>query len=360
MFEGLIGNEKAKRVLCRLVENGGRGGSLLFKGPAGVGKGLFARAFAGELLSAHDPEGSHRRKVESGVHPDLHLFSPEGKAALHSIDAMRQLSREVFMAPSEAKRKIFIIDDADRMVSFGANALLKTLEEPSLDALIILITSDALALLPTIRSRARTLFFGPVDKEEIAGLLMGRGVPGEEASRFAIQARGSVAEALQLATSGPLRGRAPLLALLARGSSSFSDIVRLSSEISEELGERRESIEKEARLSWTNLDQFSATARDEIEKEIEGAGSQAFAAEVDALLLDCLYWIRDCHLLRVAGGERFIYHREHRTELASLAEGSRLLSLRQASVAIQEARLAIQRSTRVSSVFEALLLQLCA
>lgn len=113
----------------------------------------------------------HAHKIETGIHPDLTLFHPEGKINLHPIEAMRRLIHEVNMAPFEARCKVFVIFEAEKMQAPSANALLKTLEEPSAHSYILLLTDDSKALLPTILSRCQKRTFIPQTAEGKNGLL---------------------------------------------------------------------------------------------------------------------------------------------------------------------------------------------
>ncbi len=106
------------------------------------------REFAKQLFGS-----SHAYKIDSGNHPDLHFYAPEEKSGLHSILAIRSLLREIAFPPFEAPYKLFAIDQADKMLPSSSNALLKTLEEPPKDTIIVLLTEQIEALLPTIRSR---------------------------------------------------------------------------------------------------------------------------------------------------------------------------------------------------------------
>ena len=87
-FASLVGNEFAKTALLRMHALQRVPNTLLFFGPDGVGKGLFARAFASLLLNAVESS-----KLSHGNHPDLHIYQPEGKSGMHSIEAMRQVAR---------------------------------------------------------------------------------------------------------------------------------------------------------------------------------------------------------------------------------------------------------------------------
>ena len=138
MFKHILGNDQIKFFLSQTLKLGTVGNSLLFAGPDGVGKSLFAEAFAKALISQDDPKGSHRDKIESGNHPDIRVYRPEGKIGMHSLGSMRQFTEEVYQSPFEAKFKVFIIHDADRMLPASSNALLKTFEEPLQNSIIIL------------------------------------------------------------------------------------------------------------------------------------------------------------------------------------------------------------------------------
>lgn len=113
-----------------------------------------AKVYAKRLLGP-----SHALKIDSGNHPDLHIYSPEEKSELHSIASMRMLIDEMALPPFEAARKIFVIKDAEKMLPSSSNALLKTLEEPPSDAVIILLSNEPQALLATIRSRCTPFRF---------------------------------------------------------------------------------------------------------------------------------------------------------------------------------------------------------
>ena len=218
-FSHLLGNPLAKQQLTTLFEGGQLAHTLLFTGPKGVGKSLFARALAERLL--------HSAKSHP---PDLHIYQPEGKSALHSIETIRTLLDEVALPPFEAPVKLFLIEDAERMLPYSSNALLKTLEEPPLDTYFILLVEDADALLPTLFSRCTQIRFFPVPQAEIISFLQSRLSLGQdEANAIALRAEGSVAKALSLAEkTGP-----DLKALIASAFSS-GNLTDLLNSITEE------------------------------------------------------------------------------------------------------------------------------
>src|SRR4051812_17594000 len=138
-FFGIIGNEEIKASLKYMVATKRVGHSLLFAGRDGIGKSLFAMALAIEMLGGTPAQ---KQRIIDGTHPDLHIYRPEGKVAMHSIDSLRAFSDDVYMAPTEAPYKVFVMHDADRMLPTSANALLKTFEEPAPQTLIIMLTSS--------------------------------------------------------------------------------------------------------------------------------------------------------------------------------------------------------------------------
>lgn len=95
----------------------------------------------------------HHSKIDSRNHPDVHLYSPEGKSLMHSMASIQKLIREIALPPFEAPSKVFIIEDAEKMLPSSSNALLKTLEEPPKDTFFFLLSNHPELLLPTISSR---------------------------------------------------------------------------------------------------------------------------------------------------------------------------------------------------------------
>ncbi len=189
MFDKIIGNEQVKTYLSKAVQNNTLPHALLFSGPFGVGKSLFAKRLAAALLQTTE------QRIETETHPDFHILRPESKSGLHSIDTLRQLIDKVQSAPFESSGKVFVIFDAERMQTAPANALLKTLEEPTPDTTLILLTDRVSEILPTIRSRCSIFKFNPIAEGEIAAFLKTKGHK-EELAKIA---QGSIGKALELA-----------------------------------------------------------------------------------------------------------------------------------------------------------------
>jgi DNA polymerase-3 subunit delta' len=206
----LIGHHWVRQVL----ENAARAGRVrhayLFRGPARVGKSTAARWFAARLNceEAQPPCGrcSDCRRIFQGRHPDVRSLqaaadredtlgvpieveatSPTRTAARAlSIDQIRALQHDAALTPNEARWKVYVVGGAEAMSLPAANALLKTLEEPTSRVVVILTVSDADELLPTIVSRCQSLRFGLVPINEIATALVAEhGCSSEKASLLA-------------------------------------------------------------------------------------------------------------------------------------------------------------------------------
>ncbi|HWI41267.1 MAG TPA: DNA polymerase III subunit delta', partial [Verrucomicrobiae bacterium] len=174
-FAGIVGHDRELSILKRALHAGRVAHAYLFEGVEGCGKKTAALALVQALFCGGvEPCGGcpSCRKIASLQHADLHLLEPDG--AQIKIDQVRELQKALSYRPIEAPRKACIIDQADRLNPAAGNALLKTLEEPPGNALIILVTSAPSAVLPTILSRCQRLEFSPVPQEAIRQLLEAR------------------------------------------------------------------------------------------------------------------------------------------------------------------------------------------
>lgn len=212
--------ERAVSILRRALRSGRTHHAYLFEGPAGVGKELAARALAAQLLCEDDQRAADAdacgrcpacRVFAAGNHPDFHLIHrglhklhPEPKIRRQKglflvIDVVRHfLIEPATMKPTQGRRRVFVIRDAERMNDEAQNALLKTLEEPPGTACLILVTSSADRLLPTIRSRCQRIPFGLLPTTFVARELQSRaGLDPTDARALAGLADGRLGVALQ-------------------------------------------------------------------------------------------------------------------------------------------------------------------
>lgn len=211
-FGEIIGHKKSISILQRIVSSGRIAHAYLFIGPEGTGRKMSAEAFIAALFCGKDDAcGSCPacRKLAAGSHPDLHELQPDGQFI--KIDQVRGLQRELTYRPYEAPRKACIIDGADRLNQSSGNALLKTLEEPPGNALMILLATTADNVLPTIRSRCQQLLFSGIPTEEIEAFLINRGTDAETAQVAASLANGSIARALSLCSEEIMANRSAII-----------------------------------------------------------------------------------------------------------------------------------------------------
>lgn len=358
-FSQIIGNEDIKRQLTHMLSKGTIGQALLFAGPEGIGKSLFAKALAACVMAGDEKD--HIRKIQSGQHPDIHEYRPEGKLGLHSIQALRLLSEEVHLPPYESSWKVFILHDAERMLSYSANALLKTFEEPPPRTLIILLSRSQAALLPTIVSRCYTLHFQALPDQLILNYLKQHDSL-DETHRQGItrQAQGSIGRAKRLATQGDT-ARSYLLNLLAHGPLSHYRLLQEAVQVlAEQIEAAKKQVEEAAKeeIFKGYADQLSAVQQQALEKELEGFTSLALTQEAQALFEMVLSWYRDIHLLLLGGPSHLLLNPDFQPHLEQAVQRGDFKSLEQVYQAVEEAHLALQRSTPLSLCLENLFLKL--
>ncbi|MFH1563727.1 MAG: DNA polymerase III subunit delta' [Nitrospirota bacterium] len=163
MWKDILGQESAINILKKTIKQNRLGSSYLFSGPDGVGKTKTAKELAKvcncQNVQQEDSCGvcSSCYKIEQDIHPDVKVIKP---ASIHFlISQIQNLQKEVYTTPFEGKKKVYILDEIDKMTKEAANAFLKTLEEPTSNTMFILITSGLETLLPTITSRCRPVRF---------------------------------------------------------------------------------------------------------------------------------------------------------------------------------------------------------
>lgn len=209
MFDHLLGNEPLKAYLQKAVEQNRLPQTLLFAGPDGVGKKRFALALAARLL-------------RSERSPDLHILGPEGKSGLYAIDTLREMIDKEHAAPFEADRKVFILEEAERMQPESGNALLKTLEEPTPETVFILLSSAPQLILPTVLSRCVALAFQPLPEAAVATLLQVHNLP----IHWAKWAHGSAGRAFELAQHPEIEEQRKILFRLLAQKPSYPELAK--------------------------------------------------------------------------------------------------------------------------------------
>jgi DNA polymerase-3 subunit delta' len=265
MWHGIIGHDAIVEQFRRALGNGRLASSFLFAGPAGIGKRTFAAKLAQALLCETNDEQALDPcehcpacvQVQAGAHPDFHIVSkPDDKSdiplALFIGDKEHRrregLCHDIALKPSRGRRKIAVIDDADYINDEGANALLKTLEEPPPRSVLILIGTSPAKQLPTIRSRCQLVRFQPLDAQAVAELLLKEGIvqDARDAQRLACHSQGSIERACKLADAELWAFRDALYKRLAAARLDSISLARATAQFVDQAG--KEAAPRRRRL----------------------------------------------------------------------------------------------------------------
>ena len=159
-FDGILGHVEPLKIISAYLEKNSFFGAFIFCGPEGIGKKMTAKIIAGKLNC-----------VEKNIeHPDLHII--EKLESVIKIEDIRDIQRQANLRPYQGKMKVFIIDNAHKLNSDAANSLLKVLEEPPADALIILITHKPQNIIKTVLSRCKIIKFAPLVRSNLENILI--------------------------------------------------------------------------------------------------------------------------------------------------------------------------------------------
>jgi DNA polymerase-3 subunit delta' len=331
-FRDVIGHRKLVALLSHSIERDSIPPSLIFAGPAGVGKRLAALASA-QALNCLDPRRNTSHSVEAipydacgvcpactrierGLHPDVFVIEP-GDSGSIKVEPIRDVVDRAGYRPFEGRRRVVIIDEADALVPQAQNGLLKTLEEPPSASVFILVTSRADSLLPTVQSRCPRLRFHPLAPEDVAAALVRGGKKDADAHAIAALANGSIGAALDENADTSVEAREVALRVLMQFAST--DDLRRRVEVAKEL-----------------LPQTSG-------------GAAADREHVAAQLRAIASLLRDVELVSVNGDRRTLANPDVEASLARLTafQGDRGLH---AFDAVDEALVAIDRNVSVKIV----------
>jgi DNA polymerase-3 subunit delta' len=253
----LTGHDEAWREWRAAMTSERMQHAWILAGKQGLGKGSFARTAARELVAEPGIE-----QPAAGSHPDIlvldHLPANdeedkkrrEGKPYQSkrniTIDQIRRMQQRLTTRPTLGSRRAVIIDPADDLEKGAVNALLKSLEEPPVGTYFLLVTHRPGRLLPTVRSRCRTLRFSPLADTEVAGILARHAFEADESTRAAAvaAAEGSPGNALFFVEQelGAVHG--VMLRLLHEGDPAFA----LRGALAEEIGARPDRERVQATL----------------------------------------------------------------------------------------------------------------
>lgn len=319
--EIISGQPKAATLLDRSLRSEKIAHAYLFRGPEGVGKREAATAFAAQLNCAEQENGAacrrcpSCRKFFSDNHPDFIHIEPDGAAI--KISQIRELKKTLTFPPFEARYRVVLLADIHTMRREAANSMLKTLEEPPDDTIIILTGDEAGTILPTILSRCQIIPFFALPFAQVAETLQAETeISPDEAASLAAAAEGSIGRARLLHKSG-------LLSL------------------------RREIVE--------TLLKYSATAPGGVEPILTLAEKSAALKENLPELLDLLrLWFRDLVVSKVGGNSTLITSRDLQPSFAQAQKRWSLTELGDRLDHLTEAEKQLSRNCNRALVCEVL------
>jgi DNA polymerase-3 subunit delta' len=201
-FSGIVGHQKQLETLKRSLEADRLHHAYIFVGPDGVGKRTVAYSLASAI---HCSNGDNHAcgqceaclRIRDGNHPDIHSVGLETGKKEISIQQIRDLQQQLVFRSFSGKKKVVIIDPAQLLNYHAQNSLLKTLEEPPGDSLLILIANSTGNILSTIMSRCLHLYFPFLSLRLVAEVLVERKkISADQASLLASLTRGSLGDAL--------------------------------------------------------------------------------------------------------------------------------------------------------------------
>jgi DNA polymerase-3 subunit delta' len=343
--------------------------SWLITGPPGSGRSNLAYAFATALLSPGTEEGDEltRRQVEARTHPDLGVLATEN--VIIKMEDVKKIVASSQFSPSVSRYRVMVIEDADRMQERTSNVLLKALEEPPPRTVWILCAPSEADLIPTIRSRVRTVRLRVPSVTEVAELLVRRmGVDHDAAVRAAREAQSHIGMAQRLATNEQARARRSRTLQLALGIRSVSDAVMaaatlldLATEDAKSITVERDAEEREHALRSLGIEAggtIPPALRSQlkaIEEDQKRRATRSLRDGIDRILVDLLSLYRDVLLIQL-GAPTEPVNLAIRPELVRAAESTVAAATLAMLDAIGTARERIDGNVAAALALEAMLI----
>jgi DNA polymerase-3 subunit delta' len=277
----------------------------LFTGPPGSGRSNAALAFAAALVckSAGCNDCIDCKTALAGTHADVELVKTEGLSI--KIDEVRDLITRASWSPAVGNYRVVVIEDADRLTESAANALLKVIEEPGLRTVWLLCAPSATDVLPTIRSRTRSLVLRTPSVAAVAALLEEEKFSSAMANFAARASQGHIGRARHLAKSEEARNRRQAILkislLITDVASAFKAaqvLVEAAKAEAEEEAEKRDNAELASlKEAWgqqgSKLTQGGAKVVKDLEKEQKSRTTRMVRDYLDRALLDIATLYRD-------------------------------------------------------------------
>lgn len=324
----LTGQAEAIAVLRAAAAAGGAGDdpsssmthAWLLTGPPGSGRSNLAFAFAAALLSHAGPDGdaATHAQVRARTHPDLTALTTEG--VIIKIDDVKEVVARAAYSPSVGRYRVIVVEDADRMTERTSNVLLKSLEEPPERTVWILCAPSDADMLPTIRSRVRTVRLRVPSVADVAALLQSRdGVEPELAEQSARHAQSHIGMARRLATNVEARDRRRETLDLVLGIRSVSGAVMAAARLldvakadGEAITAERDAEERDAMLRSLGVEPGGTippalrSQLRQLEEDQKRRATRSLRDGLDRILVDLLSLFRDLLMVELETGVELV------------------------------------------------------
>ena len=341
----------------------------LFTGPPGSGRSNAALAFAAALVCRNGGcnNCTDCNTAMTGSHADVELIKTEGLSI--KIDEVRELITRASWSPAVGNYRVVVIEDADRLTESAANALLKAIEEPGLRTVWLLCAPSSTDVLPTIRSRTRSLVLRTPSVAAVAKLLEKEKFSPAMADFAARVSQGHIGRARHLAKSEEARTRRQAILkislLITDISSAFiaaQVLVEAAKAEAEEEAERRDDAEISAlKEAWgqqgSKLTQGGSKAVKELEKEQKSRTTRMVRDYLDRALLDIATLYRDILLIQSNSSDSII-NTDLISEITKIAEATKAEATLAKLEAIMSARTNLSHNAAPLLTIEALMVLL--
>ena len=366
-FSHVIGQEHIIRLLKNSLRDSRIAHAYLFVGPDGIGKTTVAKTLAQALNCSREDSDACGicpacRRIENSSHPDVTWVRPTGLSRRVGIDDIRRLRQQISLKPYQGRKKVYLITEADRMTAQASNALLKTLEEPPANSILILITSHPASLFPTIISRCQMMRFSPLNPGHIEDYLVKKlNLPPGKARLLSRLSEGRLGKALTLQKKAVWEEREKILNLGSQisGHDDLDKLLEVTAEILELVSNFRHELEKRIADELREAeDVISKEQLREMKKERMACLTGESRRKVGEILDLMISYYRDLLVLKEGGETSIIINLDRKHEMQKRAVSISSQGIRKIIRAIEETKEFIERNVNLRLALEGMTMKI--